>query len=383
MKHTFLFIIISFFVCESNSQNISSNRFKLDGEIKNCDSCFVILGYINKAGKRISDTGQIKNGKFTFFGEISEPTFATISGVKKIVDFKDINSVDFFIEPIQLLVKLDANNYSDAKLVGLKTNLEFKALIKSLDSLEKKYFLLNRKIIQEKKAYVTARTNHSRLKHEQYTNVLIGRLQKKNIESRKVIIKFIKHHPNSYVSPYFFYSLANQLPLDSAKKIYYSFSENIQNSSNGLFIKELFQQKEKNKIGNQAYNFMTFDYENQKVELNQFKGKYLYIDFWASWCIPCREQFPKLKNLYYKYKSKGFEVLTVSIDKDTIQWRRAIVKDGLNIWSNISVSKEIEDNYDNVNNPIPSGLLINPDGKIIWKTGTSDSLEDVLKRIIK
>ncbi|WP_439505129.1 redoxin domain-containing protein [Sediminibacterium sp.] len=383
MKHTFLLIIISFFVCESNSQNISLNRFKLDGEIKNCDSGFVILGYINKAGKRISDTGQIKNGKFTFFGEISEPTFATISGVKKIVDFKDINSVDFFIEPIQLLVKLDANNYSDAKLVGSKTNLEFKALIKSLDSLEKKYFLLNRKIIQEKKAYVTARTNHSRLKHEQYTNVLIGRLQKKNIESRKVIIKFIKHHPNSYVSPYFFYSLANQLPLDSAKKIYYSFSENIQNSSNGLFIKELFQQKEKNKIGNQAYNFMTFDYENQKVELNQFKGKYLYIDFWASWCIPCREQFPKLKNLYYKYKSKGFEVLTVSIDKDTIQWRRAIVKDGLNIWSNISVSKEIEDNYDNVNNPIPSGLLINPDGKIVWKTGTSDRLEDVLKRIIK
>ena len=128
---------------------------------------------------------------------------------------------------------------------------------------------------------------------------------------------------------------------------------------------------------------MTFDYENQKVELNQFKGKYLYIDFWASWCIPCREQFPKLKNLYYKYKSKGFEILTVSIDKDTIQWRRAIVKDGLNIWSNISVSKEIEDNYDNVNNPIPSGLLINPDGKIIWKTGTSERLEDVLKRIIK
>lgn len=383
MKHTFLLIIISFFVCESNSQNISLNRFKLDGEIKNCDSGFVILGYINKAGKRISDTGQIKNGKFTFFGEISEPTFATISGVKKIVDFKDINSVDFFIEPIQLLVKLDANNYSDAKLVGSKTNLEFKALIKSLDSLEKNYFVLNRKIIQEKKAYVTARTNHSRLKHEQYTNVLIGRLQKKNLESRKIIIKFIKHHPNSYVSSYFFYSLANQLPLDSAKKIYYSFSENIQNSSNGLFIKELFQQKEKNKIGNIAYNFMTFDYEKQKVELNQFKGKYLYIDFWASWCIPCREQFPKLKNLYYKYKSKGFEVLTVSIDKDTIQWRRAIVKDGLNIWSNISVSKEIEDNYDNVNNPIPSGLLINPDGKIVWKTGTSDRLEDVLKRIIK
>jgi thiol-disulfide isomerase/thioredoxin len=383
MKHTFLLIIISFFVCESNSQNISLNRFKLDGEIKNCDSGFVILGYINKAGKRISDTGQIKNGKFTFFGEISEPTFATISGVKKIVDFKDINSVDFFIEPIQLLVKLDANNYSDAKLVGSKTNLEFKALIKSLDSLEKKYFVLNRKIIQEKKAYVTARTNHSRLKHEQYTNVLIGRLQKKNLESRKIIIKFIKHHPNSYVSSYFFYSLANQLPLDSAKKIYYSFSENIQNSSNGLFIKELFQQKEKNKIGNLAYNFMTFDYEKQKVELNQFKGKYLYIDFWASWCIPCREQFPKLKNLYYKYKSKGFEILTVSIDKDTIQWRRAIVKDGLNIWSNISVSKEIEDNYDNVNNPIPSGLLINPDGKIIWKTGTSERLEDVLKRIIK
>ena len=90
MKHTFLLIIISFFVCESNSQNISLNRFKLDGEIKNCDSGFVILGYINKAGKRISDTGQIKNGKFTFFGEISEPTFATISGVKKIVDFKRI-----------------------------------------------------------------------------------------------------------------------------------------------------------------------------------------------------------------------------------------------------------------------------------------------------
>ena len=180
----------------------------------------------------------------------------------------------------------------------------------------------------------------------------------------------------------FFYTQVKQLPVDSAKRIFQKLTTRIQKSINGVFIADLFKQLEQNVIGNIPYNFKAQDIRGKNVALLDFRGKYLYIDFWASWCIPCREQIPNLKKIFNQYHSYGLEILTISIDKDIEQWKAAIVKDDIGNWYNILANKEIEDNYDNVNNPIPSGMLIGQDGKIVWKSGADETLEVALKRLI-
>lgn len=119
------------------------------------------------------------------------------------------------------------------------------------------------------------------------------------------------------------------------------------------------------------------------ITLSQFRGNYVLLDFWASWCIPCIEQFPDTKKLYEQNHSKGFEVLTISIDEDTSAWRRAVEKFRIGMWINVHANNDIANNYPNVINPIPSGILIGPDGTIIWKSNQQEDLEEVLSKKLK
>ena len=150
-----------------------------------------------------------------------------------------------------------------------------------------------------------------------------------------------------------------------------------------LKLQQISGRKKQNTIAKEAYNFSTHDIKGNPVSLSDFKGKYLYIDFWASWCPPCRAEIPHIKELFQQYHSKGLEILTISIDKDSIEWQKAVVKEKISNWHNILVNKEIENNYSNVNNPIPSGMLIAEDGKIIWKSNREEGLREALKRLIK
>ena len=121
-----------------------------------------------------------------------------------------------------------------------------------------------------------------------------------------------------------------------------------------------------------------------KVSPENFKGKYVLIDFWASWCGPCRAENPNVKNMYAQYKNKNFTVLGVSLDRDMIKWKNAIAKDKLE-WTNVSDLKEWNSIVVNMFqfDGIPFNVLVDPTGKIIASGLRGGKLEATLKNILK
>jgi thiol-disulfide isomerase/thioredoxin len=137
-------------------------------------------------------------------------------------------------------------------------------------------------------------------------------------------------------------------------------------------------------IGAIAPGFISTDTAGNKVDLKGYRGKYTLVEFWASWCPPCREESPTLVRLYNEYKAKGFEILSVSIDKNTTQWKNAILKDGY-IWGNVC-------DLNGYGGPtaalytvtaIPNSFLLDKNGRIIAKNLRGKDLESKLAEIMK
>ena len=113
--------------------------------------------------------------------------------------------------------------------------------------------------------------------------------------------------------------------------------------------------------------------------LTSFKGKYVIVDFWASWCGPCRKAIPKLKDLYTQYKDKGFEILSISVDSDDAAWRRAMSEENMP-WSQVVSPNKDKTLKDFMIQGIPTLFLLDREGKIIEIfTGYSPRLEELLK----
>ena len=117
---------------------------------------------------------------------------------------------------------------------------------------------------------------------------------------------------------------------------YNALGSTIQQSSEGKDIAKEIEKLKAGSPGSVAKNFTTKDINGKSVSLADFKGKYVLIDFWASWCVPCRKSMPHVKELYGKYKDKGFDVIAVSDDdRDSTAWKKAIAKDGTDMWNNV------------------------------------------------
>jgi thiol-disulfide isomerase/thioredoxin len=136
-------------------------------------------------------------------------------------------------------------------------------------------------------------------------------------------------------------------------------------------------------IGKQAPAFTMNDMNNKPVSLSDFKGKYVLVDFWASWCGPCRMENPNVVKAYQKYKDKNFTILGVSLDKDKDKWVEAILADGLN-WMHVSDLQFWNSQAVKVFHfdGIPYNVLIDPNGKIIAESLRGDALEAKLKELL-
>ncbi|WP_295128994.1 TlpA disulfide reductase family protein [uncultured Chitinophaga sp.] len=137
-------------------------------------------------------------------------------------------------------------------------------------------------------------------------------------------------------------------------------------------------------IGQTAPDFTLADPNGKMVSLSSFRGKYLLVDFWASWCGPCRQENPNVVKAYNAYKNKNFTILGVSLDKTKDQWMKAIAADGLN-WSHVSDLKFWESAVVPLYNisGIPTNILVDPSGKIVAANLRGEALEAKLSELLK
>ena len=151
-----------------------------------------------------------------------------------------------------------------------------------------------------------------------------------------------------------------------------------------LFISFSITSTAQIKIGNTMPLITLKNNTNNEVDITSFKGKYVLVDFWASWCAPCREENPNIVKQFERFKGKNFSVLGISLDDDRASWLQAIKDDQLN-WSHLSELKKWDGKVSILYKieGIPASFLLDPKGKIIAKNLRGAELELFLEKTLK
>lgn len=191
----------------------------------------------------------------------------------------------------------------------------------------------------------------------------------------------------TYLSSYLFILMiggSNRSPFESEVL---SYAKNIKGKFTSPILLDFISKKEaldKISIGNIAPEFSAQSPVGEIIKLSDYRGKFLLLDFWASWCGPCRQENPNLVKIYQQYKNKNFTILGFSLDSEAANWNKAIKQDQLT-WDQVSELQGWESPIALTYgiNEIPSSLLLNPEGKIIAKNLRGKELEDFLASQLK
>jgi len=199
----------------------------------------------------------------------------------------------------------------------------------------------------------------------------------------EIRLNFIKTHPSSYVSARGLLQMTNDDFLSESKKLFSALDEKVQQSAQGKEVAARIALLSKIRTGNMAFGFTQQSVDGKPVSLASYRGKYVLLEFWASWCGPCRGENPNLRKQYQLYKDKGFEIIGVSLDHDKDAWKAAIAKDELP-WVHVSDLKgwknDVSTSYGIMG--VPANFLIDPRGIIVAQNLRGEALNKKLQEIL-
>lgn len=359
-----------FFFIHSCSSPLKQNEFQLNVNLSSKNVDYVVLSYLDHTMEIVSDTLYTKIDKnLVFTGMVKGFTHAWIeNNLVKDSSVDDPNRLSIFLEPGLQEISLEENEFKNALLKGSKTHLEHTRFIE-----EKK------KITGERKKWIENRNNYfskyisnpsdsiSKFRMDSIVNLL----RLKNNEINTLKLKFIEKNPDSYMSVYDLYSFlkVNNITYERANYLYENLSTSVKKSLYGKLVLEQIEATQKAQEGKRAMSFEGVTHTGKKIKLEDFRGKYVLLDFWAGWCKPCKALHPDLKEIYETYHPKGLEIIGVSFDKDEQTWKTSIEQENLDQWlhlydgyKNIGKNNSISQKF-NVT-PIPAYILIDDRGII-------------------
>ena len=341
--------------------------YVINGNIKKApDNSYVYLSHIYSDVTHV-DSALVKGEKFTFKGKTLEPNMYWIT-LKKV----ETPSLIFFVDNTTITVAADVDSMSTAKIKGGTTQDDYKTWLQ----MQSKYADVRKNLIIQYNTFGQANDQAS-AKRILDTAGLLERAYVKDIQ------KFIKAHPQSNIGAYAIYSVVLDWPkIDEYDELYKSLSETVRKGKFGKLAEDKIAVMKGATVGYSAISFTLPDVNGRPVSLGSYKGKVVLVDFWASWCGPCRGENPAVVAAYQKYKGKGFDVLGVSLDQNKEKWVQAIEKDNLT-WTHVSDLKgwqnEVAKKYGVTS--IPFNVLVDKDGKIIAKALRGAALEAELAKI--
>ncbi|MEO5941848.1 MAG: TlpA disulfide reductase family protein [Ferruginibacter sp.] len=332
---------------QSESKQVTDG-FTINGTITGYpDNTTVNLLNPNTGAKEFSSV-IIKN-KFRLTGKTAFPDF------KVIQVNNELRYITLFLDNSNITLSSNKDSISNATVTGSKSQDDFEA-------------------------YSNAIRPYERMLNQQgnYEATFLG-------QAVAVLENFVKEHPSSFISPLAIYR-ENQLTSNGKKmeELYNSLSDSVKISPIATFIAQQITEFKKSGIGQPLADFSQADTSGNMITLSSLKGQYVLVDFWASWCGPCRAENPNVVRMYNKFKDKKFTVLGVSLDKTKQAWVSAINADALT-WAHVSdlqgwgnsVAQQFQIQS------IPQNFLLDPNGNVIARNLRGAALEYKLTSLLQ
>ena len=380
MFNFYKYFVVLFFFLQTNIVLCQKNSFTINGSINQpIAKGMIFIYYINHKGDKIIDSVKVENSNFFIKGFINSPTKAFI-GNNAQFRLDDVSARTIYLEPKILTISVDFYNFKTLVLNDSKTNNEYLSLVKrqkinsvKRDSIYKLKNELTNKIVPEKE-----------IKMELF-DIEIEKYYNNDID---IEFDFINENPNSFINPdLLLFRLRRRggiLLYEKLNALYNKLSADVKNSITGKKLNETLTNYINSKIGSYAPDFSLKNVNDSIFNLKSFRNKkYVLIDFWASWCMPCREDFKFLKEYYKKYKNIEFEIIGISRDEKIESWKKALKSDNIS-WINASIKQydsNIEDEY--FVTAIPVKILIDKNGIIIgrWRGGGDENKKEIQKKL--
>lgn len=397
MKYkTYLIFFTVLFLNNVVAQQHSQNKFLLTVDIRSLQprpEKIIISYYDYEMRRRVSDTASAITNKVVFKGTLTEPVLAQLNQFPPIPDSRVVPSdamskggvsgiyyysgTSFFLEAgnVKVIVK---DSIKSIAVVGSTSQNDFLAL----QQMKKPYSQKQTELISQIAIHTKSKDSISLLNSTAAYKTNISELRE------SVYKPFIKKHAdNSSISLIALQELSDygRASFDEFEILFNSISPKYNSLPSALALKQRVFTNTFTSLGAIAPDFTQNDTLNNPVSLSSFRGKYVLLDFWASWCGPCRKENPNLVNSFLRFKNKGFTVLGVSLDQPGKRdlWMKAIHDDQLT-WTHVS-----DLNYWNNAaarmygiSGVPSNFLIDPNGKIVAKNLRGEALNKKLSEIL-
>ena len=357
--------------------SMAQDKFEISGSLPRAGSDKkVILTYLNSEGKNVKDSTLLKNGKFLITGTTAfgNRAYLTLKPVKEDTAGQDRSESyqDFYLEKGKYKVS-GTNSMADAVITGTQAQADYLEYERVVGIPHNEYKALVPAYMKARSAKDTAEV--SRLSDQ--LKPIMARIEA-GLEG------FISSHPDSYVA--LDAVMDNRtMVIDPATfdKYYTPFSKRVMASFTGRKLTAKYD-KAKNIAVGKSVDFTLPDEKGNEFKLSSLKGKYVLVDFWASWCVPCRAENPHLLKAYNQLKAKGFEIVSVSLDETRATWLNAVKHDGMP-WIQVSDLKgfktELAVKYGIT--AIPQNFLISPEGVIVAKDLRGEQVNEKIAAFMK
>ena len=371
MKKIALIMATAFMVLACN--NLKENEYSISGQVDGMENGKKVFVEIqSETGMVAKDTGVVENGKFEIKGITEEIDLGFI----RIED--ENTSLPFILEKGAITVVIKKDTIQNSTVGGTYNN-------DKLQSFNTETKVISEKIMKYQQA------NTERIKEARAANdtVTINQVMKEfngfQEEMNGLSVKFVKENNKAYLSLLLLenFLVRNYLPVEEIKGYFETIDKSLLGTKSAANIKKAIDGNAGNAIGAAATEFSGPNPEGKIITLKESLGKVTIIDFWASWCGPCRMENPNVVAIYNEFHDKGLNIIGVSLDKDETKWKEAIAKDGLT-WTHVSNLKfwdePIAKQY-NVQS-IPATFILDAKGNIVAKDLRGDALKAKVKELL-